>query len=70
MTAQEAGWRGGSKTAEPHGRDFYERMGKKGGEVLSARYGRKHSEAMGRKGGGRMSELVAKAKALEVGGDA
>lgn len=32
MTVQEAGRKGGKKTAETHGRDFYEAIGHKGGQ--------------------------------------
>jgi uncharacterized protein len=32
MTVQEAGKKGGMKTAETHGRDFYEAIGHKGGQ--------------------------------------
>ncbi len=32
MTVQEAGRRGGTKTAQTHGRDFYEEIGHKGGQ--------------------------------------
>ena len=32
MTVQEAGKRGGMKTAETHGREFYEEIGHKGGQ--------------------------------------
>lgn len=32
MTVQEAGKKGGMKTAQTHGRDFYEEIGHKGGQ--------------------------------------
>ncbi len=32
MTVQEAGRRGGEKTAQTHGREFYEEIGHKGGQ--------------------------------------
>ncbi len=32
MTVQEAGRRGGEKTAKTHGREFYEEIGHKGGQ--------------------------------------
>ncbi len=32
MTVSEAGRLGGEKTAETHGREFYEEIGQKGGE--------------------------------------
>lgn len=32
MTVQEAGRKGGLKTAETHGKEFYEEIGHKGGQ--------------------------------------
>ncbi len=32
MTVQEAGRRGGQKTAQTHGKEFYEAIGHKGGQ--------------------------------------
>jgi general stress protein YciG len=32
MTVQEAGRRGGQRTAQTHGREFYEAIGHKGGQ--------------------------------------
>ena len=34
MTVQEAGRKGGMKTAQTHGRDFYEAIGHKGGQKV------------------------------------
>ncbi len=34
MTVQEAGRRGGERTAETHGREFYEEIGHKGGQKV------------------------------------
>ena len=34
MTVQEAGRRGGKKTAETHGKEFYEEIGHKGGQKV------------------------------------
>ena len=34
MTVQEAGKKGGMKTAETHGREFYEEIGHKGGQKV------------------------------------
>ena len=34
MTVQEAGRKGGMKTAETHGREFYEKIGQKGGQKV------------------------------------
>ncbi|MCL5107718.1 MAG: hypothetical protein M1401_02365 [Chloroflexi bacterium] len=49
-----------------YGHEFYERIDKIGGEALTATYDHEHFQAIGRKGGQRMSELVAKDKALEA----
>jgi len=34
MTVQEAGRKGGMKTAETHGREFYEKIGHMGGQKV------------------------------------
>ncbi|NTW36597.1 MAG: Em GEA1 (EM1) [Syntrophobacteraceae bacterium] len=34
MTVQEAGKKGGMKTAQTHGREFYEEIGHKGGQKV------------------------------------
>ncbi len=34
MTVQEAGRRGGQRTAETHGKEFYEEIGHKGGQKV------------------------------------
>ncbi|MFZ3148472.1 MAG: Em GEA1 (EM1) [Methanothrix sp.] len=34
MTVQEAGRKGGMKTAQTHGKDFYEEIGHKGGQKV------------------------------------
>jgi len=34
MTTREAGEKGGERTAETHGHQFYEEIGKKGGEKV------------------------------------
>ncbi len=49
MTVSEAGRMGGEKTAETHGREFYEEIGHKGGQ----------------KGGQRVKELVEEGKEHE-----
>ena len=35
MTVAEAGRRGGATTAERHGREFYEEIGKRGGQKVA-----------------------------------
>ena len=49
MSVSEAGKRGGDKTSQTHGKEFYEDIGHKGGE----------------KGGERVSDLVNKGKKAE-----
>jgi len=49
MTVSEAGHMGGERTAETHGREFYEEIGQKGGE----------------KGGQRVRELIEEGKEHE-----
>jgi hypothetical protein len=34
MSVQEAGRRGGKRTSQTHGRDFYEEIGRKGGQKV------------------------------------
>ncbi len=52
MTVEEAGRKGGEKTARTHGREFYEAIGHKGGE------------AGGKKGGERVRELIEEGKGI------
>jgi len=49
MSVKEAGHKGGEKTSETHGKEFYEEIGHKGGE----------------KGGQRVKELIEKGKESE-----
>ena len=51
MTVEEAGRKGGEKTAKTHGHEFYEQIGHKGGEIG------------GKKGGERVRELIQEGKA-------
>lgn len=37
MSVEEAGRKGGEKTAQTHGREFYQDIGKKGGESRSGK---------------------------------
>lgn len=53
MTVEEAGRKGGEKTSQTHGREFYEEIGQKGGE----------------KGGKRVKELVEEGKEAEKDDD-
>jgi general stress protein YciG len=53
MSVRQAGQKGGERTSETHGREFYEEIGHKGGE------------AGGKKGGQRVRELIDKGKEAE-----
>jgi general stress protein YciG len=65
MSVREAGRKGGQKTAERHGHDFYEKIGKKGGEARKQALGPTGYEALGRQGGQKVRELVRKGKLAE-----
>lgn len=65
MTVSEAGRKGGEKTAETHGHEFYEEIGKKGGETVSKKYGHEFYEDIGHKGGQKVKDLIEKGKAAE-----
>lgn len=62
MTVSEAGKRGGKKTAETHGHEFYEEIGKKGGETTSEKYGTPFYEEIGQKGGQKVRQLIEEGK--------
>lgn len=70
MTVSEAGRRGGEKTAETHGHEFYEEIGHKGGEVggqkggeaTKEKYGHEFYEEIGHKGGQKVRELIKQGK--------
>ena len=53
MTVEEAGRKGGLKTAETHGEEFYSEIGRKGGKIG------------GPKGGQRVRKLIEVGKAHE-----
>lgn len=57
MTRAEAGRKGGLRTKERHGQDYFGRIGrmggKKGGEATKQRYGVEFYRSIGRKGGSR-----------------
>ncbi len=62
MTVSEAGRRGGQRTSETHGHEFYEEIGKKGGETTSEKYGTPFYEEIGHKGGQKVKELIEEGK--------
>lgn len=73
MTVGEAGKKGGEKTAETHGHEFYEEIGKKGGETggkkggeaTSRTHGHEFYEEIGHKGGQKVQRLVEEGKKAE-----
>lgn len=69
MTVEEAGRKGGEKTAETHGREFYEKIGHKGGEKVSETHGPEFYKEIGHKGGEkggkRVRELIEEGKEAE-----
>jgi general stress protein YciG len=66
MTVREAGQKGGEKTSETHGKEFYENIGHKGGETTAKTHGHEFYENIGHKGGEkggqRVKELIEKGK--------
>ena len=58
MTVGEAGRKGGLRTSEKYGPEFYEAIGKKGGETTSKKYGPEFYEEIGHKGGQVTKRLV------------
>ncbi len=51
MSVSQAGRKGGQRTAETHGHEFYEEIGRKGGTKVRDVYGHEFYEEIGRKGG-------------------
>jgi general stress protein YciG len=60
MTVREAGHKGGEKTAETHGKEFYQQIGHKGGEKVAEEKGPGFYSRIGHKGGEKVRELVRK----------
>jgi general stress protein YciG len=60
MTVREAGQKGGEKTAETHGHEFYEKIGQKGGEKVAEEKGPEFYSKIGHKGGQKVKELIEK----------
>ena len=50
MTVAEAGRKGGEKTAQTHGREFYEYIGRKGGEKVAHERGHEFYSQISSKG--------------------
>jgi len=51
LTTREAGHRGGMRTAQTHGHEFYQDIGRKGGRTVAEEYGPEFYSEIGRKGG-------------------
>jgi general stress protein YciG len=51
MTVAEAGRKGGQRTSQTRGREFYQEIGHKGGEKVKEKYGSEFYSRIGRKGG-------------------
>jgi hypothetical protein len=51
LTVIEAGRRGGQKTSETHGREFYEEIGRKGGQKTISERGPQFYSQIGKLGG-------------------
>ncbi len=62
MTVAEAGRKGGRKTKQTQGPDFYKKIGKQGGETTKQRHGHEHYEKIGKKGGAARKRLIAAGK--------
>ena len=65
MSVQEAGRKGGTRTRESHGHDFYQKIGRMGGETTSREHGPEFYEEIGHKGGQRVKELINEGKGSE-----
>jgi len=69
ITVQEAGRKGGARTAQTHGREFYQEIGhkggQKGGQATSKKYGPEFYSEIGHKGGQRVRELINEGKESE-----
>jgi general stress protein YciG len=69
MTVGEAGHKGGEKTAETHGKEFYheigEKGGHKGGEKTAETHGHEFYSKIGHKGGEKVRELIKKGEEEE-----
>lgn len=62
LTVREAGKKGGEKTAQTHGHEFYSEIGHKGGEKTAETHGHEFYEEIGHKGGEKVRNLIDKGK--------
>lgn len=51
MSREEAGAKGGRKTAREHNKEHFEDIGEKGGNKTAREHGKEHFEDIGKKGG-------------------
>jgi general stress protein YciG len=65
MTVEEAGHKGGEKTAKTHGKEFYQEIGRKGGEEVKEERGPEFYQEIGHKGGQKVKELIKKGEESE-----
>ena len=67
MSVKDAGRKGGEKTSQAHGKEFYENIGHKGGQKTSQAHGKDFYEDIGHKGGERTSRSHGKEFYQEIG---
>ena len=67
MTVKEAGLKGGRKTKQTQGPDFYKKIGKMGGEAAKQSQGPGFYEKIGKKGAAARRKLVAAGKRGQKG---
>jgi len=69
ITVSEAGKKGGTRTSQTHGHEFYSEIGHKGGQkggrATSERHGHEFYSEIGHKGGQRVKELIEEGKESE-----
>ncbi|WP_010651679.1 KGG domain-containing protein [Oceanobacillus massiliensis] len=53
LSREQAGQKGGNKTADNHDQEFFEEIGQKGGRATSKNHDQDFYEEIGRKGGKR-----------------
>jgi general stress protein YciG len=62
MTVREAGRKGGLRTSQTHGHEFYQEIGRKGGETVLNERGPQFYEEIGHKGGQKVRDLINEGK--------
>ena len=69
MTVSEAGRKGGERTSQTHGREFYQEIGhmggQKGGRATRDKYGPDFYSEIGHKGGQKVKRLIEEGKQAE-----